>query len=157
MVHEDHGVGIYQGTVRLQSEGTYRDYLLIQYQGSDKLYVPVEQLERVQRYIGNPNQPPKLNRLGGGEWQKQKDKVKEGLKKLAFDLVKLYAQRSQHKGYAFGPDTPWQREFEDQFPYELTPDQEQSVREITRDMESDRNKIYPMHTMAKVFSPCTSI
>ena len=139
VVHEDHGVGIYQGTVRLQSEGTYRDYLLIQYQGSDKLYVPVEQLERVQRYIGNPNQPPKLNRLGGGEWQKQKDKVKEGLKKLAFDLVKLYAQRSQHKGYAFGPDTPWQREFEDQFPYELTPDQEQSVREITRDMESDRN------------------
>ena len=139
VVHEDHGVGIYQGTVRLQSEGTYRDYLLIQYQGSDKLYVPVEQLERVQRYIGNPNQPPKLNRLGGGEWQKQKGKVKEGLKKLAFDLVQLYAQRSQHKGYAFGADTPWQREFEDHFPYELTPDQEQSVREITRDMESDRN------------------
>lgn len=139
VVHEDHGVGIYQGTVRLQSEGTFRDYLLIQYQGNDKLYVPVEQLERVQRYIGNPNQPPKLNNLGGGEWQKQKSKVKEGLKKLAFDLVKLYAQRSQHKGYAFSPDTPWQREFEDQFPYELTPDQEQSVKEITHDMESDRN------------------
>ena len=139
VVHEDHGVGIYQGTVRLQSEGTYRDYLLIQYQGSDKLYVPVEQLERVQRYIGNPNQPPKLNKLGGGEWQKQKGKVKEGLKKLAFDLVQLYAQRSQRKGYAFSADTPWQREFEDHFPYELTPDQEQSVREITRDMESDRN------------------
>ena len=139
VVHEDHGVGIYQGTVHLQSEGTYRDYLLIQYQGSDKLYVPIEQLERVQRYIGNPNQPPKLNRLGGGDWQKQKAKVKEGLKKLAFDLVALYARRSQHHGYAFGPDTPWQQQFEDQFPYELTPDQEQSVKEITRDMESDRN------------------
>ena len=139
VVHEDHGVGIYQGTTRLQSEGTYRDYLLIQYQGTDKLYVPIEQLERVQRYIGNPNQPPKLNRLGGGDWQKQKSKVKEGLKKLAFDLVALYAKRSQNQGYAFGPDTPWQRQFEDQFPYELTPDQEQSVREITRDMESSRN------------------
>ena len=139
VVHEDHGVGIYQGTIHLQSEGTYRDYLLIQYQGSDKLYVPIEQLERVQRYIGNPNQPPKLNRLGGGDWQKQKSKVKEGLRKLAFDLVALYARRSQQKGYAFGADTPWQRQFEDQFPYELTPDQEQSVREITRDMESDRN------------------
>ncbi len=139
VVHEDHGVGIYQGTIHLQSEGTYRDYLLIQYQGSDKLYVPIEQLERVQRYIGNPNQPPKLNRLGGGDWQKQKSKVKEGLKKLAFDLVALYATRSQQQGYAFGPATPWPRQFEDQFPYELTPDQEQSVREITRDMESHRN------------------
>ena len=139
VVHEDHGVGIYQGTIRLQSEGTYRDYLAIQYQGADKLYVPIEQLDRVQRYIGNPNALPKLNRLGGGEWQKQKSKVKAGLKELAFDLVKLYASREQHKGHAFGADTTWQKQFEDQFPYELTPDQEQSVREITRDMESDRN------------------
>ena len=139
VVHEDHGVGVYQGTVHLQSEGAYRDYLLIQYQGTDKLYVPIDQLERVQRYIGNPNQPPKLNRLGGGDWQKQKSKVKEGLRKLAFDLVALYAKRSQSHGYAFHPDTPWQREFEDRFPYELTPDQEQSVKEITRDMESDHN------------------
>ncbi len=139
VVHEDHGVGVYQGTVRLQSEGTYRDYLLIQYHGSDKLYVPIDQLERVQRYIGNPNSPPKLNSLGGGEWARQKGKVREGLRTLAFDLVNLYAQRSQRKGYAFSADTPWQRQFEDQFPYELTPDQEQSVREITADMESDRN------------------
>ena len=139
VVHEDHGVGIYQGTVRLQSEGTYRDYLAIQYQGNDKLYVPTEQLDRVQRYIGNPNSVPKLNRLGGGEWQKQKSKVKAGLKDLAFDLVKLYAAREQRQGHAFGTDTQWQKQFEDQFPYELTPDQEQSVREITQDMESDRN------------------
>ena len=139
VVHEDHGVGIYQGITRLQSEGTWRDYLLIRYNGSDKLYVPVEQLERVQRYIGNPNQPPKLNSLGGGEWARQKGKVREGLKTLAFDLKKLYAERSQRTGFAFSPESPWQREFEDEFPWELTPDQKESVREITADMESDRN------------------
>ena len=139
VVHEDHGVGIYRGITRIQSEGTWRDYLLIQYDGHDKLYVPVEQLERVQRYIGNPNQAPKLNRLGGGEWARQKNKVREGLKTLAFDLKALYAERSQNTGYAFGPDTAWQREFEDEFPWELTPDQAQSVREITEDMESHRN------------------
>ncbi len=139
VVHEDHGVGIYQGTVHMQNDGAYRDYLLIQYHGSDKLYVPIEQLQRVQRYIGNPNQPPKLNRIGSTEWSKQKGKVKEGLRKLAFDLVQLYARRSQQPGFAFSEDTPFQREFEDQFPYELTPDQEQSVREITADMESPHN------------------
>ena len=139
VVHEDHGVGIYRGTTRIQSEGAWRDYLLIQYNGSDKLYVPVEQLDRVQRYIGNPNQPPRLNSLGGNEWARQKGKVREGLKTLAFDLKALYAERSQHTGYAFGPETEWQREFEDEFPWELTPDQAQSVREITEDMESDRN------------------
>ena len=139
VVHEDHGVGLYRGMTRIQSEGTWRDYLLIQYDGNDKLYVPVEQLERVQRYIGNPGQKPKLNRLGGGEWARQKGKVKEGLKTLAFDLKALYAERSRETGYAFGPDTPWQREFEDEFPWELTADQAQSVREITADMESHRN------------------
>lgn len=139
VVHEDHGVGIYQGTTRLHSDGATRDFLLIQYAGSDKLYVPIEQLQRVQRYIGNPNQPPKLNEIGGTDWARQKGKVRDSLKKLAFDLLQLYARRSQHKGHAFAPDTPWQREFEDQFPYELTPDQAQSVKEITADMESDRN------------------
>ncbi len=139
VVHEDHGVGIYRGITRVQSEGTWRDYLLIQYNGSDKLYVPVEQLDRVQRYIGNPGQPPKLNSLGGGEWARQKGKVKESLKTLAFDLKKLYAERSQKNGYAFSPGGPWQREFEDEFPWELTADQKESVREIEADMESDRN------------------
>ena len=139
VVHEDYGVGVYQGTVQMTTGGTRRDYLLIAYMGKDKLYVPVEQFSRVQKYIGNPSNPPKLNNLGGGEWQRQKKKVKEGLKKLAFDLVALYAKRSQATGYAFSPDTPWQRQFEDMFPYELTPDQEQSVAEITADMESARN------------------
>ncbi len=139
VVHENHGVGIYQGTVRLQTEGTYRDYLFIQYMGNDKLYVPTEQLDRVQRFIGAQNTPPKLNKLGGGEWQKQKSKVKAGLKAIAFDLVKLYAERANKPGYAFSKDTPWQRQFEDLFPYELTIDQQQSVRDIERDMETPTN------------------
>ena len=144
VVHEEYGVGIYLGTTQIKTGGmganaVRRDYLQIQYNGKDKLNVPIEQLARVQRYIGNPANPPKLNSLGSGEWNKQKAKVKEGLKKMAFDLVRLYAERTKETGFAFSPDTPWQRQFEDQFPYELTPDQEQSVKEITADMESPRN------------------
>ncbi len=139
VVHETHGVGIYQGTIRIQSEGTYRDYLYIQYQGNDKLYVPTDQLDRVQRFIGSQGQPPKLNKLGGGEWQRQKARVKAGIKAMAFDLLKLYGKRQAQKGYAFAKDTIWQRQFEDNFPYELTPDQQQSIQDIMRDMESPIN------------------
>ena len=139
VVHEAHGVGIFKGTVRLQSEGTYRDYLLIQYQGSDKLYVPTDQFDRVQKYIGGQDNPPPLNSLSGNDWEKKKNKVKAGLKKLAFDLVKLYADRQANPGHAFCPDTPWQREFEDAFPYELTPDQDKAVEDIRRDMEAPSN------------------
>ncbi len=139
VVHEEYGVGVFLGTTQIRVGGVRRDYLQIQYLGSDKLNVPIEQLDRVQRYIGNPQNPPKLNSLGNSEWQKQKAKVREGLKAIAFDLVKLYATRSKATGFAFSPDTPWQREFEDMFPYELTPDQAQSVMEITADMESPKN------------------
>ncbi len=139
VVHEEYGVGIYLGTAQIKTGNVRRDYLQIQYNGADKLNVPIEQLDRVQRYIGNPSNPPKLNSLGSSEWGKQKAKVREGLKALAFDLVQLYAKRSQQTGFSFSADTPWQREFEDMFPYELTPDQEQSVKEITADMESPRN------------------
>ncbi len=139
VVHETHGVGIYQGTIRIQSEGTYRDYLYIQYQGNDKLYVPTDQLDRVQRFIGSQGQPPKLNKLGGGEWQRQKAKVKAGIKAMAFDLLALYGKRQAQKGYPFAKDTIWQRQFEDNFPYELTPDQQQSIQDIMRDMESPIN------------------
>ena len=139
VVHEAHGVGIFQGTVRIQSEGTYRDYLLIQYQGSDKLYVPTEQFDRVQKFIGGQETPPPLNSLNGNSWEKQKNKVKAGLKKLAFDLVKLYADRQSTLGHAFGPSTPWQTQFEDAFPYELTPDQEKAVEDVMRDMEAPIN------------------
>ena len=135
VVHEEHGVGIYLGTAQMKNGGTRRDYLQIQYQGSDKLYVPIEALSRVQRYIGNPANPPKLNKLGGGDWQKQKAKVKSSIKEIAGDLIKLYAERKAVKGYAFSPDTPWQREFEDAFPFEETPDQLTAIAEIKKDME----------------------
>lgn len=136
VVHESHGVGVYKGTVRLQSEGLWRDYLLIHYQGNDKLYVPTDQMDRVQRYIGGDSVPPRINRLGGSEWQRQKQKVKQSIRAIAFDLVKLYAARKAEKGYAFSPDSPWQRQFEDNFPFEETPDQLQSISEIKADMEA---------------------
>lgn len=136
VVHESHGVGIYKGTVRLQSEGLWRDYLFIQYQANDKLYVPTDQMDRVQRYIGAEGAAPKLNRLGGSEWQRQKQKVKQSIRAMAFDLVKLYAARKAKKGHAFGQDSPWQRQFEDNFPFEETPDQLQAIEEIKRDMEA---------------------
>ncbi len=136
VVHENHGVGIYQGTVRLQSEGTYRDYLYIQYQGADKLYVPTDQLDRVQKYIGAEKAAPHINKLGGTEWQRQKAKVKQSIKALAFDLVKLYAARKANSGFAFSADSPWQREFEDNFSFEETQDQLQSIAEIKQDMQA---------------------
>ncbi|MEG0995711.1 MAG: transcription-repair coupling factor, partial [Clostridia bacterium] len=139
VVHDLHGVGLYQGVVQMDTDGVKRDYLLIQYAGSDKLYVPADQFDRVQKFIGAEHNAPKLNRLGGGEWERQKSRVKAGLKKLAFDLAELYAKRSRETGYAFSHDNPWRQEFEDMFPYELTTDQQQSVAQIEEDMESPRN------------------
>ncbi len=139
IVHDLHGVGIYQGVTQMNDEGVKRDYLVIHYAGSDKLYVPADQFDRVQKYIGAEVALPKLNKLGGNEWQRQKSRVKGQLKKLAFDLVDLYAKRAQENGYAFSHENPWQREFEDAFPYELTDDQQRSVAQIEEDMESARN------------------
>ncbi len=140
VVHESHGIGIYRGTVRLQTEGAWRDYFLIQYKNSDRLYVPTDQFDRVQKFIGGSGDaPPELNSLGDDRWMKQRKKVRAGLKELAFDLVKLYAERQERPGYAFAADTPWQAEFEDAFPYELTPDQMSAVEDIKRDMEKPTN------------------
>ena len=138
VVHENHGIGQYMGMVRLASEGTYRDFLHIRYQGSDKLYVPTDQLDRVQKYIGSEGEAPKLNRLSGGEWQRQKSRVRQSIQQIAGDLLKLYAQRESIPGYAFDPDTPWQREFEDSFPFEETPDQMAAIDDIKRDMEKPK-------------------
>ncbi|MBQ8087533.1 MAG: transcription-repair coupling factor, partial [Clostridia bacterium] len=138
VVHENHGIGQYMGTVRLASDGTYRDYLHIRYQGSDKLYVPTDQMDRVQKYIGSEGDAPKLNRLSGGEWQRQKSKVKQSIREIAGDLLKLYAQRESIPGHAFAQDTPWQREFEDGFPFEETPDQLAAIEDIKRDMEAPK-------------------
>ena len=138
VVHENHGIGQYMGMVRLSSDGTYRDFLHIRYQGADKLYVPTDQLDRVQKYIGAEGQAPRLNRLSGGEWQRQKSKVRQSIQAIAGDLLKLYAARESIPGHAFDPDTPWQREFEDGFPYEETPDQLAAIEDIKRDMEKPK-------------------
>ncbi|HSK69942.1 MAG TPA: transcription-repair coupling factor, partial [Candidatus Limnocylindria bacterium] len=139
VVHEHHGIGVYEGTVRLQSEGVWRDYLFIRYRGSDKLYVPTDQFDRVQKYIGSPDSPPELNDLSTNTWQKQKSRVKAGLKQLAFDLVKLYASRQATPGYAFEPMEAFEGQFADQFAYELTQDQQQAVGEVLSDMERPQN------------------
>lgn len=139
VVHDLHGVGLYKGIVQLDNDGAKRDYLLIQYAGTDKLYVPADQFDRVTKFIGAEHALPKLNRLGGQEWERQKGKVKAGLKKLAFDLAELYAKRAKNTGYAFSHENPWQQEFEDMFPYELTEDQQKSVAQIEADMESPHN------------------
>jgi len=138
VVHENHGIGQYMGMVRLSSDGTYRDFLHIRYQGTDKLYVPTDQLDRVQKYIGSEGEAPKLNKLSGGEWQRQKSRVKQSIQAIAGDLLKLYAARESIPGHAFDPDTPWQREFEDGFPYEETPDQLAAIEDIKRDMEKPK-------------------
>ena len=135
VVHEQYGIGQFMGVVRLQADGSYGDYLHIRYNGADKLYVPTDQLDRVQKYIGSDGETPKVNKLSGTEWQKQKARVKAGIEEIAGDLVKLYAKRQAAPGYAFPPDTPWQRELEDSFEYDETEDQLTAVTEIKRDME----------------------
>ncbi|MDR1263975.1 MAG: transcription-repair coupling factor [Oscillospiraceae bacterium] len=136
VVHESHGVGQYKGTVRLSSEGRWRDYIFIQYHDADKLYIPTDQMDRVHKYIGGDSAAPRLNKLGGSEWRNQKARVKQSIRAMAFDLVKLYAKRAAQRGHAFSADTPWQAQFEEYFPYEETPDQLQAVMDIKRDMES---------------------
>ena len=138
VVHVNHGVGVYKGIKQIEVAGNTRDYLDIEYQKGDKLYVPVEQLDLIQKYIGSEGKNPKVNKLGGNEWQKAKSKVKGSINEIAKDLVKLYATRSTLKGYKFSKDTEWQRQFEDEFPYEETPDQLTSLEEIKSDMESSK-------------------
>ena len=138
VVHEHHGVGRYVGMVKMPVEGVERDYVKIAYAGTDVLYVPATHLDLVSKYIGggeDANETKKLNRLGGGEWEKAKTKARKAVQDLAKGLVQLYAQRQRQPGYAFSPDSPWQREFEQQFEYAETDDQLRCVGEIKRDME----------------------
>lgn len=139
VVHETNGIGIYQGIVKIQTDGINRDFIYIAYQGGDKLYVPVEQLDVVQKYIGGGEEhTPKVNRLGSREWQNTKARVKKSIRDMTEELTALYKQRETVQGYAFGADTPWQRQFEDDFPYEETPDQLTCIDEIKADMERPR-------------------
>lgn len=135
VVHYVHGIGQYTGIEKLVVEGITKDYLKIRYMNGDYLYIPTMQMDLIQKYVGAGGKPPRLSKLGGGDWTKTRTKVKESLKEFAGELVKLYAERHAAKGYAFSPDTVWQAQFEGTFPYEETPDQLRSIEEVKRDME----------------------
>lgn len=135
VVHVHHGIGKYLGVQSETILGVTRDYLVIQYEGTDRLKIPTEQIGQVQKYIGAEGHEPRLNKLGGTEWAKVKSRVKESIQEMAAELIRLAAIRESQPGHAFSPDTIWQRQFEDAFPYEETPDQLKAVEEIKRDME----------------------
>jgi transcription-repair coupling factor (superfamily II helicase) len=136
IVHADNGIGRYTGLRRI--EGKAGDYMTIQYAGGDMMYVPVTQIDTIQKYSGGDGAVPKVDRIGGKTWAKKKATVKKAVKDMTEELVKLYAARESHTGHAFSPDTPWQREFEDAFEYDETPDQARAIDDIKRDMESAR-------------------
>ena len=138
IVHVNHGIGVYKGIKQIEVQGINRDYLNIEYEKQDKLYVPIEQLDLVQKYIGIEGKSPKINKLGGSEWAKVKIKTKKSINEVAQNLVKLYAERSILKGYSFSKDNQLQRQFEDEFPYTETPDQLGAIDDIKNDMESSK-------------------
>src|SRR5207302_756695 len=137
VVHVDHGIARFSGMRLIDSEGAHREYLELEYADGDKLFVPVENLDRVQKYLGGEGQPT-LHRLGTGDWSRARTRAKKVVQDVAEDLLKIYSQREARPGIAFAPDTAWQQELESSFPYEETPDQLNALAEIKADMESDR-------------------
>ena len=136
VVHAAHGIGIFEGIVKQEVGGVTKDYIKIRYAGTDMLYVPVTQLDLVTRYVGGRDeQTVKLNRLGGNEWSRTRQRVKKAVEDMAAELIRLYAERSTVKGFAFSPDSDWQTEFEQRFEYEETDDQLRCIDEIKHDME----------------------
>lgn len=138
VVHANHGIGKYLGIETLEVNHMHKDYMLIKYSGDDKLFVPIDQLDLVQKFVASEGKEPKLYKLGGSEWAKVKRKVQTSVEDIADDLIKLYAERESRKGYAFSPDTEMQREFEAAFPYQETEDQLRCIEEIKHDMEIPR-------------------
>ncbi|MBG7610095.1 MAG: transcription-repair coupling factor [Anaerolineae bacterium] len=138
VVHIDHGVGKFTGLVQRAIEGAEREYLAIEYAGGDRLYVPVQQADRLTRYIGASGQPPTPTRLSSSQWNTVKSKVKKAVEDMADELLELYARRDIVSGYAFKPDTPWQQELEASFPFVETNDQVRVINDVKRDMESAR-------------------
>ncbi len=136
VVHQAHGIGVYNGIEQLVVEGIRKDYLKISYKDGGFLFIPTTSMDLIQKYIGAEGREPRLNKLGGTEWTKAKARVKESLKALADDLIRIQAERRNTKGYSFSPDTVWQKQFEEMFAYEETPDQLRCVAEIKADMES---------------------
>ncbi|WP_151737934.1 transcription-repair coupling factor [Paenibacillus tengchongensis] len=138
VVHQNHGIGKYMGIGTLEVSGIHRDYMHIMYAGGDKLSVPIDQIDLIQKYVGSEDKEPKVYKLGGNEWSRVTSKVRHSVQDIADDLIKLYAERQSALGYAFEKDTQEQREFEEMFPYEETRDQLRAIEEIKKDMEQNR-------------------
>ena len=138
VVHESHGLGIYRGIEKIEVDKVEKDYIKIEYAGGGNLYILATQLELIQKYAGADAKKPKLNKLGGQEWNKTKTKVRGAVKEIAADLVKLYAVRQSEQGFVYGPDTVWQREFEEMFLFEETEDQDIAIAATKADMESNK-------------------
>ncbi|QDW73783.1 transcription-repair coupling factor [Lachnospiraceae bacterium KGMB03038] len=138
VVHENHGLGIYQGIEKIQVDKVAKDYMKISYAQGGNLYIPATQLDLIQKYAGSDAKKPRLNRLGTQEWTKTKSRVRGAVREIAKDLVELYAARQNQEGYAYGEDTVWQKEFEEMFPFEETEDQLLAIEAVKRDMQSHR-------------------
>lgn len=138
VVHEKCGIGVYRGLEKIEVDGAVRDYLVIEYAEGGKLYVLASETDRIQKFRSRDGRPPKINRLGGSEWQKVRNKVKGHVSEVAEHLVRLYAERQSREGFAYSPDTEWQKEFEETFPYTETDDQLRAIADVKADMESNR-------------------
>ncbi len=135
VVHVNYGIGKFNGIKRIAAAGNERDYIHLEYAGEEFIYIPIEQVNLIQRYIGSSGQPPRLDKVGGKAWQNRKEKVRRNVEDLAERLVRLYSRRRRSRGYAFPPDTEWQTQFEAAFPYEETPDQIACIDDVKADME----------------------
>ena len=138
VVHRRYGIGIYIGVNTIKADGTIKDYIKIKYRNDDILYIPTSDLDSIRKYVGGDKIKPKINRLGSKEWENTKAKVKNNLREVAKELIELYAKREKIQGYAFQKDTPWQREFEEKFPYQETEDQLRCIEEVKKDMEQGK-------------------
>ena len=138
VVHENHGIGVYQGIEKIEADKIVKDYMKISYAEGGVLYIPVAQMDLIQKYAGADAKKPRLNKLGTVQWVKTKSQVKKAVQSVAEDLVKLYAVRQRSEGFVYGPDTVWQREFEEMFPFEETEDQIQAIEDTKHDMESTK-------------------
>ncbi len=138
VVHKTYGIGVYIGVNTIKADGITKDYIKIKYQDDAILYIPTSAMDTIRKYIGGDGVAPKMNKLGTKDWQNTKAKVKKNLREVAKELIELYAKREHAKGYAFSPDTPWQTQFEDRFPYQETDDQLRCIEEVKKDMENQR-------------------
>ncbi len=135
VVHVNHGIGRFEGTQTLEVDGVHQDYMTIAYQNGAKLFIPVSQLNLIQKYVSSEDKKPRINKLGGSDWAKTKKKVAAKIEDIADDLIELYAKRDSEKGYAFPADDTYQEQFDNDFPYSETPDQLRSIEEIKHDMQ----------------------